>query len=316
MSTRIFQSTNVDIFKRGLSDSDVSDKRLELTLATSGNVWDLGDRFRANNGTANSQTMSVGGASTTLKTLAAGVAGSRNLCAIGDSRTAPTTGDTYVKLLKDRFGGDLTLLGSNGSGSNINEGHSGKDFDWLANHADSPLTSATDTLDIASWITTIGATPDLVTYWSDVNAYVNTVVTGSTAEVDWPTLWTAEFGHLQDIIDGIDAENASAKHVIIMSPVYNLTDSDWSGYNAAYTAGSRETYRQFTFDLNAAYVSTFGGREVSDRIWLFPAHLFVGGDHDFPAGDPFHPMAGTVSGLPRGHAHIEQQLAALLTDIW
>lgn len=311
---RIFQNVPHDVFKRGLSNVDGNDVRLDLTFSGSAKRLDLGDRFRVFNATVNQQTMSVGGATATLETVAAGVSGGRNIVCIGDSRTAPTTGLTYVKLLKDRFGSDLTLLGTQGSGDWTHEGHSGRNYDWFANDAASPLTDGSGNIDLASYVSTIGATPDFVVMWSDVNGR-SSIISGGTPENGWDADIAAEVADIQALIDAWHAVSSSIKVVVAMGPIYGLTDADWVSYNAAFTAGSRDRFRRFMFHRNASLVTDFGGQEASNT-YLFPMQLAVDPQGDFPNNDPFHGSAGTSGGRMRMHAHIERWLAALLTDIW
>lgn len=310
MTTRILQSTTSDFFKRGLSNTDGSSRSIALTCDGTAVVRDWDDRFRIYNATANSQTMTVSGTSTTLRTVAAGVSGTPRVCCIGDSRTAPTSGDTYVKRLKDRFGSGITLCGSVGSTSWIHEGHSGWDYGDLFANASSPICDGGGSLDIASWHTAIGGAPDIYVLWSDVNAFATTIASESTGEAGWPALVSAEMGHVQDFIDAVVAENADAIFIICTSPIYSKAAADWASYNAAFTAAGRLACMDFVHRYwNPGIVSAFGGQEGSS-IYICDIHTAVDGTRS-PAGDPFH--WSTLAGY--GHDRIEQRLAAVISDV-
>lgn len=312
MTTRILQSEPANFYKRALSVADGIDSRLTLSLATSGKVFDTGDRFRVYNGTANSQTMTVGpdGATTTLKTVAAlgGSPGARDVVLLGDSRTA-ASGDSYVKLLKDNIGTDCTLLGTQGSGSYLHEGHSGQDYEWFADNASSPLTSGAGTLDMPGYFTTIGATPDIISMWSDVNAFITGVTSGSISEANWQSAVDTELDHLQDIIDATHAVSAAIKVIIHTAPAGPSPTSIWTG--GGYTEPGRRLYRRFVDVLNAEYVSRWGSSEGSN-IYLCPTHLVLDPLRHWQSPDPIHPIVGATS----GHGAIEKTLRALLSDIW
>jgi len=88
----------------------------------------------------------------------------RVLC-IGDSLTdADTWVDEFARRLIGSGGSpagkslsNIQFIGSNTDGTYSHEGRAGRDWDWFANHADSPLTTGTDTLDITNYIgTTLG----------------------------------------------------------------------------------------------------------------------------------------------------------------
>lgn len=308
-TTRILTDAPNDFFKRGISNVDGSSRGITASVGSNAGYRDLDDRFRLFNGTSESTTLTLGSESTTLKSVTEGVAGTPRVCCIGDSRTAPTTGSTYVARLDARFGADIVLCGSNGTGANINEGRSGFDYEDIATNPASNLTDGGGSLDIASWHTSIGGAPDIYVLWSDVNAFVTRIASETTGESGWQAIVDSEMGHLQDIVDAIVAENADAIFIICTCPIYSKSAADWTAYNAAFTAAGRLACLDFIFRYwNPGLISAFGGQEGSD-IYLCDLHTAVDGTRA-PAGDPFH--FSTLDGY--GHDMIEQRIAAVLSD--
>lgn len=308
-TTRILTGGGNSFFKRGLSRADASSRGISLTAAGDAEVRDWGPLFRVYNATAESVALDVDGTTATLKSVVQGVTGTPRVCCIGDSRTAPTVGDTYVKRLKDRFGGDIALCGTVGSGDHIHEGHSGWDYGELFSGAASPITDGSGELDIASWHTAMGGAADIYVLWSDVNAFATQIASESTGEAGWQAIVDAEVGHIQDFITAVVAENADAIFVICTSPIYSKPAADYASYNGAFTAAGRAAVIDFIHRYwNPAIVSEFGSSEGSD-IYVCDLHTAVDGTRA-PTGDPFH--FNTLAGY--GHDFIERRIAAVISD--
>lgn len=309
-TTTILTGVPNDFFKRGMSNVDGSSPALQMSVTDNADYRDWSDRFRLFNGTSEDSTLTISGVSTTLRSVAQGVTGTPGIVCIGDSRTAPTSGDTYVKRLKDRFTTSITLLGTVGTGSWTHEGHSGWDYGDLFAGASSPITDGGGSLDIASWHTAMGAQPDIYVLWSDVNAFVTTIASESTGEAGWQALVDAEVGHIQDFITAVVAENADAIFIICTSPIYSKSAADYASYNAAFTAAGRLAVIDFIHRYwNPGLIAAFDEMGGSN-IHLCDLHTAVDGTRA-PTGDPFH--FSTLAGY--GHDAIEQRLAAKISEV-
>jgi len=104
-------------------------------------------------------------ASTVIPVVASG--SSLTVLVVGDSWTA--TG-TWLDDLVTLAGINYTWVGTQTDAyGNDHEGWSGKGWTWMATHSASPMTSATNTIDIDAYLTALGVVPDVVIWELGIN---------------------------------------------------------------------------------------------------------------------------------------------------
>jgi hypothetical protein len=147
--------------------------------------------------------------------------------AIGDSLTASGTWVTEFNRRLTAAGGspvgksftNISLHGTQGSGSNLHEGWSGRDWQWFATDPSSPLTNA-GSLDIANYIgTTLGLPSVEQIYiflgWNDMQD-------NGQDPKRLASDWAANIAHLETILDGIHADYPSCKVTLMGLQVPSL----------------------------------------------------------------------------------------------
>lgn len=135
-------SSNADRWTWTPGSGDVGTKTLTLTAS------DLAGRV-------------VASATCNVVVSAATGTGAVRVVLAGDSNTA--AGGGYPGLVRTKLlaqGLTPTLLGTQGSGSDLHEGFPGQHYTWFSTHVDSPWVSAAGALDFAGYVaSTLGGTP-------------------------------------------------------------------------------------------------------------------------------------------------------------
>lgn len=276
------------------------------------------DRWAIHAGTAGTSNLRItpigGGAAldvSIVATDALGVVATKSIVNIGDSGT---TDSGYPKIIKDLLGADITLLGTQGV-TFIHEGYPGKDWDWIRNHADSPLTSATNTLDLAAFETSLGATPDIYTLSFGSNDVFSLTNDGTSAATITATIDQA-ISDARDVVTAIRAQNATAHIGLFYTFPGALLESTWkTAYpNPTFADPLRNgNWVPIIREFWAAMKTEFEGEEASD-VHLIPTHLRIDTGPvltgAYPTNDPFH------FDIIKGHPEIGKAVVAWMVANW
>ncbi len=288
----VIQSQPLELWRYCVALVDGRDTTQTMQESSGLRVFDhMEDRFRlypTSTGTTTLTAASHGTTdSTTLNVVADSHSPARNAVCYGNSITAAATSNAgWVKELKDDLGSDLTLLGTQGT-TYPHEGHSGKDWEWFATNAASPLTSATDTLDIGAHVTALGATP----YFAIWQSGENECFTASTgAESGWQALINAQLDHMDDVLDAYTAEVSGVTHIVMMALPGAKLDAVWTAYGSP---GARWAYRKMIHLYNETLLTRIAAR--SDAA-ICAAGLAVDPVSGYSASDAIHPQVGAEHG--------------------
>ncbi|NHE57949.1 SGNH/GDSL hydrolase family protein [Cyclobacterium plantarum] len=184
LPSNIYTTENVEmnIFWENVIFSNIPLEQLKIKVTCNlGNHYERGWRYIPSGSAANSNlTIDVFYLGTLLATKTTtvitngindGQSSLKVLC-IGDSTTA---NGNYVSTITTDYNTNptVTFIGTQGSGINKHEGHSGKTFDWFVNNTESPFwNSSTNQLDFSNYLTTNSFTlqsTDLITIHLGIN---------------------------------------------------------------------------------------------------------------------------------------------------
>jgi lysophospholipase L1-like esterase len=213
-----------------------------------------------------------------------------SMLAIGDSLTAA---GKYTQRLLTLTGLDLntvlTLLGTQGSGTNKQEGHSGwKIADFNGETANVSPFIFSGAFNFPQYLSTNGiATPDFVTILLGINDIYNRSEVGNAMT----TFAQQEFAKVETWITSIKAANAAVKIGICTTPMPAGVD----GMSVVNNA-SRQLYLRRLFTWKRAQQDWFGGRQAAN-IYLIPTGCCLDTRRAFPvaaAAPAFAHDTGTV----------------------
>jgi hypothetical protein len=215
--------------------------------------------------------------------------GTKNLMMIGDSLTAGKLAyyDTAISDLLDHL--TINYIGTQGTGPYLNEGHSGKTFNWMVDHADSPFTKA-GVLDIPAYFTdnTI-ATPDFIHILLSVND-------AFSAFADKPThtelaAWSAD---IDALVDGFLAQDAGLKIILALPPTLEATGAGW--YASYGTSRDSDLYMYRMMYMRHYMAFKYDAGAYDARVSVIHSGLFLDRINHYNNNNGVHP---SVTGYDR-----------------
>lgn len=212
---------------------------------------------------------------------------------VGDSLTA---GQTYPSRVDTATTGKGTFVGTQGTGTS-HEGHSGKTWEWFGSDAASPMTDGSGTLDLASYISGLSATPTHVVWLLGTNK----IFTADLGTID--TTVTAELDDAETIINAWPG--SGVVHAFALTLPGLADDSGFVSYDPALQ--SWWTWRQKQNAMALGILDRFGGREGED-IYIIPTNASVDGavsSGDYPSNNGLHPST-------QGYEKLGDTVAAFL----
>lgn len=214
---------------------------------------------------------------------------------VGDSLTA---GGLFVPALSALTDGAVTFLGTQGTAPNNHEGVAGKSYAWFEADNNSPMTSATSTLDIGAYLTAIGDTPDVVIWFLGVNDFyaISTIPLADTRA-------DQVLASLTNLLSAWQAEAPTVVHAVCLVTPGSKRDSDYDANYDPPTPNSEWTWRRKQHRANERFISDWVG-DGSD-VWLVPINLGLDRVDGYPVGNALHPDAS-------GHAQIAEAVHAWL----
>lgn len=254
----------------------------------------LKDRLRLAPTSTGTSTLTVGGVSETINVVDDVTGGATTASGVfcGDSTTLATGHGGWVKYIKDYFTTRLTLLGTQSTAGYAHEGHSGKTWEWMATHADSPFTSGTDTLDIAAWETAIGATPDFIVFMLGINDFFAASTTGFDATV------TTALGHADTLIAAIEAQMSGCQ-IFVGTPLpgnARTTGPTWSSNRADNKLKFQRAAKLYADHFSSAR--------------LIKTHVEIDPWRGYPEADGVHPNTSGGQGSELVAKNLRHSLAA------
>ncbi len=182
---------------------------------------------------------------------------------VGDSLTAH---QTYPSQVATRISGKGTIVGTQGTAGAKHEGHSGWSWETFISSG-SPFYNGG--VDIPSYITTLGTTPDIVVWLLGTNRIF------SASDVEYEAVETEEVGYAADLIESWPL---GAIHVIVL-PLPGNAGGSW-------TTPSRETYRTRNDSLHRRLLARFDNLEYNG-VYILHGNTSV--DPDTAYSDLVHP---------------------------
>jgi lysophospholipase L1-like esterase len=216
--------------------------------------------------------------STTLRVTDGTIAATK-VVLVGDSLTDNAV---YPDALAALVGGSVTFLGTKTTaGGTKHDGESGKYWCWFAQDAASPMTSAANTIDIAAYVTAIGATPDVIVWQLGINS----VYTATLAQAE--STITTELGCAATLIAAWQAAYPAAIHGISITTPGNAANQP---YYDTYSYPVNDVYywRQKNHRVVERLIETYSASEGSG-IYLIPANLSIDRVNGYPSDNAVHP---------------------------
>jgi hypothetical protein len=210
----------------------------------------------------------------------------RVIC-IGDSLTAS---DTWVTEFNRRLTGaggspagksfsNISFHGTQGSGANLHEGHSGRDWQWFATDAASPLTDGGGTLDFAAYVSGLGIAAVEQIYiflgWNDF---------GTTTPKKDAAAWAGDVVHLRTILDGIAADFPSCKVTLMGLQLPSLNGGLATNYgDATQPLGNVWRVIQGVFGHSLAMKAIAAEPAYSGFVDFLDVKTHFDSDHNMPS---------------------------------
>jgi lysophospholipase L1-like esterase len=198
-----------------------------------------------------------------------------------------------------------TLLGTQVDGGCRNEGATGKTWQWFYSDADSPMTAADGSIDIASYLATLGDTPDVVVWHLGINDFFGPVWVAGEA------YWTSFVnGKIEAyIVPMLAAWRAAAPSTIHGLMLITDGSADVASWEANYDPPSDDPWlfarkKQIANKLLIRRFSTASPQ----GIYVVPSHLAIDKVSGYPAGNALHPRAA-------GYAQLTAEVVAWLKAV-
>ena len=232
--------------------------------------------------------------------------GSKTITIIGDSLVS-AGGDNEINELNSFF--DLmtwTGIGTQTTGGIQHEGHTGKTYDWLVNHADSPFTKS-GVVDIPAYYTDNAlAVPNFIYMRMGVNgAFAEGA--GNWTEADKDT-WIAD---INELIDAFLAHNGSVEIIIGLPTISENTGDGWEVDYPGNT--NQDNYIKIIHQMWDAIIANYEGDIHNTRVSVAYAPWFLDRDEGYPKTDDVH--TNGVHPDASGYVQLGQGLAAKLNEL-
>lgn len=232
----------------------------------------------------------AGSGSTVVQVVADGMAATK-IATVGDSGISTA----LVPALATALTGE-TMIGTLDCAGTPCDGVGGQSWPWFATNASSPLTDAGGALDIAAWITALGATPDVIIFSLGANDVFTLRPDQARAAI------RASLEYARQIFAAIKAQ---APNVIIgvwtLVPANTLQDAWDNNYGPATVPDSlsptnRFRWQQHRHIVNEEYFTAFTAM-ANQGIYVVPIHTWVDPTEGFPSNNALHPDSDGVASI-------------------
>lgn len=231
--------------------------------------------------------------------------GSKSIITIGDSITAAQTYQAAMNTAASATGDTLTFIGTQGTGSTLNEGRSGWTVDnfWdpgASFYSANPFTQNNgDTFDFSFYLTDTGlAQPEAVTIMLGTNDLF-----GMYSDTDVYAACKTKMQYIENMIDSIHAVSSLIRVFVVTIP----PGGEWGSF--PYITSNPQTPERWQRNVliwNAELFRKFSHRSA-DKIYVAPVHYAMDRANHF--ADGVHPNAD-------GYAAIGEALLASLKINW
>lgn len=223
---------------------------------------------------------------------------------IGNSLVAAGGDDELVKVRSIFDSMTWVGVGTTDIAPNLRESHTGKTYDWLVNHADSPFTK-TGVVDIPAYYTDNGLdVPDFIYMRMGVNDAFNQ---GASEWTDAEkAIWLTD---ISELIDAFLAHNADLKIIIGLPSISENTGDGWE--NNYPGNQNQDNYITIIHQIWDAIIETY--INYDSRVTIAYAPWGLDRDDGYPKTDDVH--TNGVHPDASGYVELGQGLAFALNNL-